>query len=264
MRSFANLEEITMLRPIRFLLLTLLALLLVLPAAVGAEPVASLPATAPSTSARFEVAVALNGQPFVVGRGEVITPSRMHYVLRSIPFEGDSEQSIELVIYDGRVYARENDGAWEMVVVSGEVLNPVDELVQGAESAGPIERLGSVTIDGIVTDQYQILVGDATEPPFVTADLWIGQERNYLYQSQVTEYGEDPDFGRYQLATVARAYAFDDPTITITPPDGAEVQPIRGPVPWSVTARGRVTAAQVSPLGLKPWRTSLIQQRLQH
>lgn len=252
-----------MLRPARFLLLTLLALVLVLPAAVTAEPVASLPATAPSTSARFELALAINGQPFIVGRGEVITPSRMHYVLRTVPMADEPAQSIEVVVYDGRAYARENDtGPWQTELMSGEVLNPVAELIAGAESAGPIERLGSVTIDGVDTDQYQILVGDRAEPPFATADLWIGQQRNYLYQSQVTEHGDDADFGPYQLATVARAYAFDDPTITISPPDRAEVDPIRGPVPWSFAPRGKLTAAQVSPLGLQAWQASLIRQRL--
>lgn len=213
--------------------------------------------------ARFEIANVLNGEPFIVGRGEVIAPNRMHYVLRSIPSSGVPEASLEVVIYDGRVYVRENDaGLWEAALLSGEVGNPVAELITGAESQGPVDRLDSVTIDGVVTDQYQIVIGDPAQPPFATADLWIGQQVNYLYQSQMTEHGEDPDFGPYQLATVVRAYAFDDPTITITPPDRVEVAPVRGPVPWSATTRGNLTAAQVSPLGIKAWRASLLQQRL--
>jgi hypothetical protein len=253
-----------MIRPVRFLLLALLALLLTLPAAVSAERVASLPAFAPSSSARFEIANAINGDAFVVGRGEVITPRRMHYMLRTVPFPGEAEESIEVVIYDGRVYFRENDGPrWTAQLLSGDVINPVVELVQGAEEVGPIEQLGSITIDGVVTDQYQILVGDPADPPFVTADLWIGQQRSYLYQSQITEHHSDPDLGSFRLEIVARAYAFDDPTITITPPNPADVDPISGPVPWSVAPRARLTTAQVSPLALMSARTEQAQRQVQ-
>lgn len=148
--------------------------------------------------------------------------------------------------------------------LSGEVLNPVIELIAGAEEAGPIERLGSVMIDGVATDQYQILAGDPADPPFTTADLWIGQQRNYLYQSQITEHGSDPDFGPYRLETVVRAYAFDDPTISITPPDQAETEPIKGPVPWAVAPRATLTTAQVSPLTITAWHGQQLQSRLQH
>lgn len=253
-----------MTRPVRGLLLALFALLLALPAAASAERVASLPAAAPSTSARFEVANAIDGEAYVVGRGEVITPNRMHYVLRTIPFPGEDQESLEVVIYDGRVYFRENDAEeWSAELLSGEVVNPVTELVDGAQEAGPIEQLGSVTIDGVVTDQYQILVGDPADPPYVTTDLWFGRQQRYLYQSQVTEHHNDPDFGAFRLETVVRAYAFDDPAIMITPPDQATVAPIAGPVPWSVAPRATLTAAEVSPLAASTWRTQQLQRHFQ-
>lgn len=251
-----------MIRPVRFALLTLLTLL-VLPVAVSAERVASLPAVAPSTSARFEIAEAFDGEAYVVGRGEVIAPNRMHYVLRTIPLTDEPQESIEIVIYDGRVFMRENDAErWEAEILSQPVDNPVATLVEGAEQAGPIERLGSVTIDGVETDQYHILIDNESERPFTTVDMWIGQQTSHLYQSQVTEYRGDDEFS-YQLETVVRAYAFDDPTIMITPPDPATVDPIRGPVPWSFSSRGALTAAEVAPHALTSWRDGVLQRWLQ-
>lgn len=250
-------------RPFRRPLLALLLLLSALPALASAETVASLPAITPSTSARFEIAEAIDGQPYIVGRGELMLPSRMHYVLRTIPTADEPEQSLEVVIFDGRAYVRENDAAqWEAQLLSGDVTNPVAELVAGAEQEGPIERIGSTTIDGIATDQYHILIGNEQERPYITADLWIGQQSSYLYQSQVTRYRGEGDF-LYQTETVARAYAFDDPTIMISPPDPATVGPVRGPVPWSA-ASGKLSTAQLSPLALKLWRGQILQRHLGH
>ena len=248
-----------MIRP-RRLLLALLLLLVALPTAASAERVASLPAIVPVTSVRFEVAEALDGVAYIVGRGEVIAPHRMHYVLQTIPDANEAPESVEVIICDGLAYLRHNDDElWQAQLVSGPINDPVAELVAGAESAGPIEALGSVTIDGIVTQQYHIVIDDAQERPFTAADLWIGEQTAHLYQSQVTQYRAAGD-QLFQLETVVRDYALNDPAIAIAPPDPGSVGSVRGPVPWSLAARGPISARQLSPLALHSWRDRILAQ----
>lgn len=251
-----------MLRRFRMSFFAFVALALALPTLAAAEPVASLPAIQPTQSARFEVANAFNGAAFIVGRGEVIAPDAIHYVLRTVPAEGEAEESFEVVIIDGQVYYRQNDaGEWNVDFASGPVLDPAAEQIAGAEAAGPLERIGSVEIAGVPTEQYQVLAsnnGTATRP-YATADWFIGQTTPWLYQSQITEYNTDPEFGDYRLESVIRTFDHGDPSIKITAPDGVDVAPIRGPVPWSLAARPNVGQILASPTSAAAaWRDALL------
>ncbi len=55
-------------------------------------------------------------------------------------------------------------------------------------------------------------------------DLWIGQEKNYIYQSQLLIATTDEDLGDLSLASLARSYDFDA-SITVGPPANAKVRP---------------------------------------
>src|SRR5688572_26156591 len=99
---------------LRFASMLFVASLLVARPACAAESAATLPAVKSFSAARFEVApMVVNGQPVVVGRGEIASPSRAHLVLKTLPDGGQPEQTLEIVLYDGTTYVRQhNSSQW--------------------------------------------------------------------------------------------------------------------------------------------------------
>lgn len=242
---------------------SLLALLmLTLLGTTAAAEESSLPTLRPTARARFELALAVNGQAYVVGQGEVIAPSRLHYVLRLLPLDDEPAQTLEVVIYDGRFYIRENDSdEWYVERYSGAVLDPTNELAVAAAGQGAITHVGSVTIAEEPTDQYQIFAGDraAAQPPFTVYDLWVGQTLRHLHQAQISEYERGRDGSLIRAETISRSYAFDDPTIEIQRPVGPNIPPPSGPVSWLGMPRADLFQTLGSPL--QTARGALARQR---
>jgi hypothetical protein len=216
-----------MFRRFRFVALALMVLAFVVPAA-AAERVESLPEIKPSMSGRFELALVLNDQPFVVGKGAVESPTRAYFVLKALPVEGMREATLEVVIFDGKMYLRQDADPQWYVTDMADLPASAPEDVSAAEPVdveeGVLSRIGEKPIAGTPTDQYQLWIND--EDPqttdHVALDFFIGKQVNYLYQYQVRIAGNDPDLGELKLETVTRLFDFDDPTIIVRPPANAE------------------------------------------
>jgi hypothetical protein len=208
-----------MLKRFRIPLIALLLTLIVLPAA-AAERVDDLPEIKEISSVRFEIADVLNGELFIAGKGEATAADRMHYVLKSIPFGNEPQEVLEVVVYDGKVYTRENnDTQWYL-----EDEGDVSSLTHNAMANEiPVSKIGSMSIAGVMTDQYQVwLAGDGGDIDHIALDFWIGQQMNYLYQEQISIIGNDPDLGELKLEEVTRYYDMDAANIYVGPPANAK------------------------------------------
>ncbi|HEY0605038.1 MAG TPA: hypothetical protein VGD58_19120 [Herpetosiphonaceae bacterium] len=214
-------------------------------------------------SARFDLALALNDMPFIVGKGEISGPARAHFVLRTVPMPGLPETTIEIVTYDGKIYSREDTSTqW---YVESELDLPVDDptsIPEADVSNAPISRIGTKTIAGTPTNQYQIWIGaDDGSTDHIALDFFIGQQINYLYQNQVSIFLTDEELGLLKLETVQRLYDYDDPSIVVGPPANA----IERPAMTGLTEirNGGVLSTLAAPLGTAELR-KLAAQRLGH
>lgn len=199
--------------------------------AVAAERVDKLPDIKPSMSGRFDLALALNDQAFIVGKGEVASPTRAHFVLRALAIApGMRESTIEIVEYDGKTYSREDNGPWvEETEADLPVSAPgggaaVDPSVDVGDAS--IMSMGTVEVAGVATDQYQIWINQQGEgQDYFKLDFFVGRQVNYLHKMQVTAVGTDPTLGELKIETVIRLYDFDDPNIVVGPPANAIKRP---------------------------------------
>jgi hypothetical protein len=211
----------------RIVLLSLVWALMALPAA-AATRVEALPAIKESMAARFEQVLVLNDQAFMVGKGEIESPTRAYFVFRMLPMNGMPEMTLEMVAYDGALYVRDpENGAWyvgsmDTTPVAAPGTDPVLETGVALDDA-PISSIGTTPIAGEATDQYQIWIND--EDPQTTdhlkLDFFIGQRINYLHQLQVSLVATDPELGPVKLEAVTRLYDFDNPAIIVGRPTGA-------------------------------------------
>ncbi len=206
-----------MLKRYRMVVLALLLALVVLPAA-AAERVDTLPPIKSYNSARFEQLLTINTMPLIVGRGEMESSDRMYFVLRTLPFVGMDESTLEIVLYDGTMYTREGgDTQWYI-----EDTNV--PLALSSDDMPPVTKIGTVNVAGTPTDQYQIWIQDDPMGDLLKLDLWIGQAQNYIYQAQLLIMTNDPDLGELTLTSLERFYDFDA-AIKVGPPANAKVRP---------------------------------------
>lgn len=210
------------------LVVAALLALLVFPAAAAPTRVDALPTAAPFTRARFDFAVVAGGQPFAYGKGEFESATRMHLTLRSAPMQGMEEMTVEVVLYDGVTYTRENDSTqWYME--GGQPVESVPEVGMPTDMVGdvpadtPITLIGERDVAGTLTDQYQIWLG-ADETSFGTVDLFLGRQQAYLHKMQVTVY-EDIEAPFATFGLDYRFYDFDSPAITVARPANAVERP---------------------------------------
>ena len=247
----------------RSLILVCMLLVLALPAA-AAERVASVPEIKPTMRARFDLAYVLDNRPIIVGKGEVVGPNRAHFVLHALSRMGAPEAALEIVLYDGRLYTREDASAqW---YVESDLVLPVGDPTSVPEadiSNVPITSIGSKTIAGTPTSQYQIWVGtDDGSTDHIALDFFIGQQINYLYQYQASLFLTDPDdIHQLKLEMVERFYNFDDPSIVVGPPANAIERPAMAGL---VEIRnGGILSTLAAPLGTAELR-DMVAQRLKH
>lgn len=216
-----------MFRRFRFVALALMALAFVFPAA-AAERVEELPQIRPSMSGRFELALVLNDQPFIVGKGAVESATRAYFVLKALPVEGQPESTLEVVLFDGKMYLRQDTDPQWYVTDTADLPASAPSDVAAAEpvdvEGGVLSRIGEKPIAGTPTDQYQLWINDddPQTTDHIALDFFIGKQVNYLYQYQVRVAANDPDLGELKLETVTRLFDFDDPTIVVRPPANAE------------------------------------------
>lgn len=207
-----------MLKRYRLPLIALLLLLIVVPVA-AAERVDDVPAVLEFSSVRFETADLINGELFIVGKGEAVSEDRQHFVLKTIPVGSEPQDVLEVVLYDGVTYVRENnDPQWYIE----EGLDDVSSLFH--DSGYPVSKIGSTTIAGVATDQYQVWVPGEDGIDHIALDFWVGQQQAYLYQDQVSIYGNDAELGEIRLETVTRYFDFDSENIFVGPPANAKVR----------------------------------------
>jgi hypothetical protein len=215
-----------MLKHARFVLLAFLLLGIALPA-TAAERVAKLPEVKAVMSARFDLAVALNDMQFIVGKGEVASATRAHFVLRALPIGGSDAATLEVVVYDGRIYTREDASTqWYVERMTDLPVNAPEAQPQVDASAAPVSSIGSKTIAGTPTNQYQIWVAsEENTTDHLALDFFIGQQVNYLHQYQISAFTTDEDFGELKLEQVTRLYDFEDRSIVVGPPANAIERP---------------------------------------
>ncbi|HEY1016786.1 MAG TPA: hypothetical protein VGE07_29005 [Herpetosiphonaceae bacterium] len=207
-----------MLKRYRIPLIALLLLLIVVPAA-AAERVDDVPPVLEFDAVRFETADLINGELFIVGKGEATSPERQHFVLKTIPFGDEPQETLEVVLYDGVTYVRENnDAQWYIEEDLGDVTSLFHD------SGYAVSKIGSTTIAGVATDQYQVWVPGEEDIDHIALDFWIGQQQAYLYQDQISIHGNDPDLGELRLETVTRYFDFDSANIFVGPPANAKVR----------------------------------------
>jgi hypothetical protein len=216
-----------MLKRGRFVLLGFLLLALVLPAAAE-ERVDRLPNVRAAMSGRFDLALVLNNQPFIVGKGEVVGSSA-HFVLRTVPMAGERVATLEVVIHGGKIYTREDASSQWYVESSTEDI-PIDAPASQPEvdvSAAPVTSLGTKNIAGTPTNQYQIWIAgeNANTSDHIALDFFIGQQINYLYQYQISIFSTLEEVGQIKLEEVTRLYDFDDRSIVVGPPANAIERP---------------------------------------
>lgn len=212
-----------MFRRLSGLALALLFVVLAAPAA-AAERVDTIPEIRGFSAVRSESVMLINGTPFMVTKTEQSSPNRAHLVLKLI-VPGEAEETIEAVLFDGKLYTRENtDAQWYIEDVDVPELPDQSLPIDLGDADGlPITKIGAATIAGAATDQYQIwFAGDAGSGiDHMALDLFIGQQINHLYQTQVRLLGNDPDLGELKIEAVTRNYDFDAANIVVGPPTNA-------------------------------------------
>ncbi|HEX6288725.1 MAG TPA: hypothetical protein VFZ66_06015 [Herpetosiphonaceae bacterium] len=106
---------------------------------------------------------------------------------------------------------------------------PVDEPTPAPQvdvSNAPVTSIGSKTIAGTPTSQYQIWISaDDGSTDHIALDFFIGQQVTYLYQDQISIFATDDEVGELKVETVERLYDVDDPRIVVGPPANAIERP---------------------------------------
>jgi hypothetical protein len=216
------------------LLLTVLAFV-VTPLSWAQERVDELPPIRSFTSSRIDMAITAQGQTFAVGKGLIENPNRVYFVFKTIAIGDLPESTLEVVVYDGAVYTREDEDPQWYVQEDGLPVNPP---TTGQPTAIPpeipITLIGTVDIAGTPTSQYQLWIDENTGAAdatggvttdsgldYLTIDMFIGQQINYLYQLQATVYADDPDLGQVSLGATIRFSDIDVGGLVVTPPTGA-------------------------------------------
>lgn len=249
-----------MVKHVRFVILAFLLVAIALPAA-AAERVDELPEIRSAMSARFDMALVLDDMPFIVGKGEIVGANRAHFVLRAMSINGQFDSTLEVVLYDGRIYTRE-DTSTEWYVESALDL-PVEDptSVPSADvSNAPISSIGTKTIAGTPTNQYQVWIGaDDGSTDHIALDFFIGQQINYLYQNQISAFLTDEELGQLKLEMVQRLYDYDDPSIVVGPPANAIERPAMTGL--AEIRNGGVLSTLAAPLGTAELR-KLVAERL--
>jgi hypothetical protein len=226
-----------MINRIRLVLPALLLLATVFGAgsrAIAADRVDALPEVRDASSARFDLALALNDEQLIVGKGEVASATRAHFVLKLLDVDGSVAATLEVVLFDNNVYVREDaDPQWYVTDISTvPVADPVAAPAVDVEAA-PISSIGAKEIAGVLTNQYQVWIsgenlGNETgDIDHIALDFFVGQQVNYLYQYQISSFLTDPDLGDLKLEEVTRLYDFNDPSIVV----GAPANAIPAPTP---------------------------------
>ena len=226
-----------MINRIRLVLPALLLLATVFGAgapAIAADRVDALPEVRDTSSARFDLALAVNDEQLLVGKGEVASATRSHFVLKLLEVDGSVAATLEIVLFDNKVYVREDaDPQWYMTDLPPlPVSDPAAPPAVDVEAA-PISSIGAKEIDGVLTNQYQVWIsgenlGDVTlDVDHIALDFFVGQQINYLYQYQTSAFLTDPDLGDLKLENVTRLYDFNDPSIVV----GAPANAIPAPTP---------------------------------
>lgn len=157
---------------------------------------------------------------------------------------------IESRLVDGVVYGRESGGEWIAIeapeIVGDQLTQFIDprSVLETVQSLIETEEVGSTTIDGVDTTQYQSIIdlGDDTlgqsgwlsgleaqldvDPDgLVTVDLYIDNDGN-LRQIDITGDVEATDSGETGDATFSVSTVFSDigSDLTVEAPEGVEVQ----------------------------------------
>lgn len=250
----------------RFLIVMLMMVMLVVPAA-AAERVDELPDIRSAMTGRFDLAVVINDIPFLVGKGEVTSPTRAHFVLKALAIpglpedEGGRESTLEVVVYDDKVYVREDDDPQWYSSTN------VDLPVSGPEapdmdvSGAPISSIGSKVIAGVPTNQYQIWINnEEVQNEYAKLDFFIGQQINYLYQYQISAIAQDEDIGELKLEQVIRMYDFDDPSIIVGPPANAMDLPTPTSTLISPLRNGGLLSTLAAPLATAELRALAVER----
>lgn len=195
-------------RPLRLvaLLMPLLALL-VLVAPVSAAPtrVDVLPAVEDFTSARYDFALTLFGVEVGYGKGEIESADRLHITVKTVASAEAPSETVEMIIYDGVLYMRENDSTqWyiESAPDTG-VTPPATEADDTSEAA--LSLIGPADVAGVGTNQYQLWQND-TEVA-ATIDFFIGTSRSLLHKLQISSYALD---GAELIPVLGLDYRFFD------------------------------------------------------
>jgi hypothetical protein len=202
---------------LKAILALLAGVALLAPAPLVAAQSARLPAIREAQRARFELALTSGGEVLGVARGEFEGHSRLHYVYRQLPIAGQPERTVEVVVFDGRVYTREDQSGWasgaeDVGAIGLPSVAALEELDE------PVADLGSVAIAGVPTQHYQIWLAGLTSESRQTIDLFVGQGDSYIHQIQTTIYVQSPEDGPLSSGLVLRFYDHDAPGIAVGPP----------------------------------------------
>ncbi|MDP9316590.1 MAG: hypothetical protein M3R24_38015 [Chloroflexota bacterium] len=211
-------------------ILLVVGLLLIVVPIHAAERITTLPPVAPLSSGRFDVALALNKQVLGYGQGE-FGGSAAHVVF----VDATQDMLIEVVVIEDRVYVRQGvQERWIVTSATAGALPVGGPMAPGLPMNGtvPLEggelfRLGDATVAGAPTVQYQFMLDPATLPAQlpvesgverVKADLFVGQNDNYLHKLQVTVLGSTPETGPIEMEVVMVFANFNQPVVVGPPP----------------------------------------------
>jgi hypothetical protein len=172
-------------------------------------------------SARFEHAFTSDGRVVLVAQGIKESPERIYLTLKDL--EGEHAGRVrELVLYDGVAYLRQDaELSWRRVNPSAlTALIPTADLLLLFD--GPLSRLPDRTIDGKLTEHYQIWgdaeLSDPSQPGFVKVDFFIEAQSRYLHQLQLEAPTVSADGSTRLRGTTIRFFDHDDPTLVVSPP----------------------------------------------
>ena len=180
--------------------LTIITLLTFVVPVAAQEPIDQIPEPALTNTGRGDIAIAINKLPLVLGEFEY-SGADLHGA-----FVNYLDEVVSEIVYIGdELYVRENEETrWK----TGNVADPVDPFIPVFSNEGvAIYNMGSVTVNGVETTQYQIRIDPATFPEdsdltSASVDFFIGVSDNYLHKQQITLRGTDPDLGDLELEVV--------------------------------------------------------------
>ena len=222
---------------ISLVLLSLFLVALVAPVR-AAERVEHLPPMKQWMAARFEAVIVLNDQPQAVARGEVSGPQRGHFVFKFLNLSDKRPRVVEVVAYDNVLYVRKDESnQWQItqwgeegaipeeaqnILPLGDIRTGIAEFAQ----AGTLSRIGSTSVAGVPTDQYQVWIpGRQAGIDHIAYDVWIGQQVPYVHKIQFSFFGLGPDGTAVKSELVERFYDFDAADIVVRPPSNVSQTP---------------------------------------